>query len=197
MATAQSPVSAALCQVGRPKAVRRVLALCGSLRQASRSRVLLQACALLAPSTLHIEIHEGLGALPLFNPDLEADPPPAVLALWGAVGDADALLIASPEYAHGVTGVIKNALDWLVARTDLPGKPVALLNPSHRAEHADAALREILLTMSARLLPEASLRVAVTACTLDAPALARTDPFAGQIRALLQHIARELCDADR
>jgi NAD(P)H-dependent FMN reductase len=71
--------------------------------------------------------------------------------------EADAVLIASPEYAHGVTGVMKNALDWAVSMPTFPGKPVALLNTSPRAMHAPAMLREILQTMSARLVPEASI----------------------------------------
>jgi len=69
------------------------------------------------------------------------------------------LLIASPEYAHGVTGVLKNALDWLVASERFFGKPVAVLNASPRAHHADASLREILRTMSANIVEAASVSV--------------------------------------
>ncbi len=141
----------------------KVLALCGSLRQHSRSRALLHATQLLSPDHVHFEIFEGIGELPLFNPDHESNPPIAVQRLWNAIAEADAILIASPEYAHGVTGTIKNALDWLVGYIPFASKPVAVFNPSHRAEHADAALREILNTMAARFIPGACLRIAVTA----------------------------------
>src|SRR5690349_11997273 len=102
-------------------------------------------------------MYPGLGTLPLFNPDLEADPPPAVREFRDAVGRADALIVASPEYAHGISGVLKNGLDWLVSFEGFIGKPVALVNTSPRAHHALDTLREVLQTMSARILPEASV----------------------------------------
>ena len=108
---------------------------------------------------VEVEIFDGLGELPLFNPDLEGRAPSAVARWVERVETADALLIASPEYAHGVTGVLKNALDWLVASERFYGKPVAVLNAKPRAAHADAALREILRTMSANLVESASVGV--------------------------------------
>jgi NAD(P)H-dependent FMN reductase len=115
---------------------------------------------------VHFEIYGGIGALPHFNPDL--DPalddgalPQAARELRMEAGRAGAMLICSPEYAHGVPGSLKNALDWLVGCTEFPGKPVALLNASPRAVHADAQLREILATMSARLVDRASIVIPV------------------------------------
>jgi len=77
------------------------------------------------------------------------------LALRALVRQCDGLVIAAPEYAHGVPGALKNALDWLVASDAIPGKPIALFNAAPRAFHAQAALRETLATMAARLAPEA------------------------------------------
>ena len=134
-----------------------VLALCGSLRAASMNAALLRATARLAPDGLTVTIFPGLAELPLFNPDLEADMPASAHRLHAAIADSDALLIASPEYAHGVTAVIKNALDWLVSFPPFVDKPVAIFNASPRSVHADAALRETLTTMSARLMPDACL----------------------------------------
>jgi chromate reductase len=133
-----------------------VLALCGSLRAASTNRMLLEAVVREA-APHRVEIFGGTGALPLFNPDLEANLPAAVRALHTAIEHADALLIASPEYAHGVTGALKNALDWLVSFPPFVDKPVAIFNASPRSVHADAALREILTTMSANLSTDACL----------------------------------------
>ncbi|MEO8061808.1 MAG: NADPH-dependent FMN reductase [Pseudomonadota bacterium] len=134
-----------------------ILAFCGSLRRVSMNAVLLRATVRLAPAALSVEIFPGLAALPLFNPDLEAELPPAVCQMHAAVAECDALLIASPEYAHGVTGVLKNALDWLVSFEGFIDKRVAIFNASPRSVHADASLREILATMSANIVAGACL----------------------------------------
>ncbi|HEY9111598.1 MAG TPA: NADPH-dependent FMN reductase [Rhodanobacteraceae bacterium] len=140
---------------------KRVLCLCGSLRRVSANRAALEAACEWAPASLRLELYSGTGALPLFSPDAEVDPlPPAVLGLREAVGRADALLIACPEYAHGIPGAFKNLLDWLVGALEFPGKPVLLLNTSARASHhAQDALMEVLKTMSARLLASDPLPV--------------------------------------
>jgi chromate reductase len=92
----------------------RILAISGSLRAASSNTALLRAAAALAPEGMEVVLYGGLGDLPHFNPDLEGAAPPAVIDLWARVREADGLLIACPEYAHGVPGAMKNALDWLV-----------------------------------------------------------------------------------
>ena len=136
----------------------RILAISGSLRTTSSNTAVLRAARTLAPSGVDVVLYEGLGNLPHFNPDLDGDEPPqSVLELRSEVGRADGLLISSPEYAHGAPGCLKNALDWLVASVEFPGKAVALLNISPRASHASAQLTETLMTMSARLVPEASV----------------------------------------
>src|SRR5579862_7006350 len=135
----------------------RVLALSGSLRRASINSALLRAAARLAPASIAVTVFTELGALPLFNPDLEATPPPPVQALRRCIATADALVIASPEYAHGISSPIKNALDWLVSFEPFVGKPVAVLNASPRAQYAYAALLETLRTMSALLVPQACI----------------------------------------
>lgn len=166
-----------------------VLALCGSLRAASMNRVLLEACVRVAPP-VRIDIFGGLGALPLFNPDLEADLPAPVRALHTGIERADALLIASPEYAHGVTGVLKNALDWLVSFPPFVDKSVAIFNASPRSVHADAALREILTTMSANLVADACLALPLrsTGPTVESVMAAHGTT----LRAALERLAREV-----
>src|SRR5699024_863275 len=112
----------------------------------------------------------------------EAAPAPPVQQLFEQVAASDAIVIASPEYAHGVTGVIKNTLDWLVGFAPFAYKPTVLLNPSHRAFHADNALRETLQTMNATLVIPASIRIPVTATDLSPAQLATTHPFCEQLR---------------
>ena len=148
-----------------------LLAVCGSLRAASINAALLRAFARLAPADVEVRACPSLGALPLFNPDLEADLPPAVRALHAAVARADGLVIASPEYAHGVSGTIKNALDWLVSFEPFIHKPTAVVNASPRAHHADDALRETLRTMSAGLVGDASFKLPLLGARLDEDAM--------------------------
>ncbi len=152
----------------------KVLGLCGSLRAASLNAALLRTAAAVAPAGMQVVMH-GLGGLPLFNPDLEAQPPEEVVQLRRAVDACDALLIATPDDARGVSGIIKNALDWLVSHEGFVGKQVALLNASPRAHHAQAALRETLRTMSAQILEEASAAIPLLGSGL-AEAAMRTSP---------------------
>lgn len=126
-----------------------------------------------------------LGELPLFNPDLEAHDPAPVAHLRQQIIAADALLIASPEYAHGVSGVMKNALDWMVSSEAFVCKPVALLNASPRASHALAALRETLSTMSARLIDDASIAVPLLGSGLDEQGIVEHPQLGAALQAAL------------
>ncbi|BAU13992.1 NADPH-dependent FMN reductase [Leptolyngbya sp. NIES-3755] len=144
----------------------QILAISGSLRQISSNTAAIQAAIALSPETVEMQLYSGLGTLPHFNPDLEE--PFAVTDLRAQVKWADGLLISSPEYAHGVPGALKNALDWLVSGEEFAGKPIALLNTSPRATHAQASLIEIVTTMAGRVIPEASVTIPLLGKTLDA-----------------------------
>lgn len=172
----------------------RVLGISGSLRAASLNSALLRTAKRVAPPEVGLEIFDGVGRLPLFNPDLEAKLPPRVKALHAAVATADALLFASPEYAHGVTGAIKNTLDWLVSFEPFFHKPVAVLNASPRARHADAALRETLKTMSAVIVEAASIGIPLLGANLTEDGMAQ-DPMVvsavkGSLLALHEAVGR-------
>ena len=136
-----------------------LLAISGSLRAASINGAFCRAVARLAPPGHSVVVSSHPAQLPLFNPDLDASPPESVVRFRDAIAAAEALLIASPEYAHGVTGVIKNALDWLVSCEGAVGKPVALVNTSPRAHHAHDSLAEILVTMSMPVVANASMAI--------------------------------------
>jgi chromate reductase len=132
----------------------RVLGIYGSLRATSSSAALLRGASSVAPPGTELAIYEGLGELPHFSPDLDVEPIPApVAALRARIGAADALAISSPEYAHGMPGSLKNALDWLVSALEPIGKPVLLVSASPGgAAHAHAQLLEVLRTMSLRVI---------------------------------------------
>lgn len=170
----------------------RLLAVSGSLRQASSNSILLRAAELLCPEGVRVAHYEGIGELPHFNPDLLEDPPEAVIALRAIIGQADGLLVSCPEYARGIPGAFKNMLDWLVSSEEFPGKPVALFNASPRASHAQAALRLVLETMSASIIEDASMTVNLLSSQSSAEGIA-TDPVMGpQISTALGAFKRHL-----
>ncbi len=137
----------------------KVLAISGSLRTGSSNATLLRAAAELAPAGMSIEVWDGLGGLPHFNPDLdEGDAPASVRDFRRLLASADAVILSSPEYAHGMPGSLKNALDWLVSDGTLVGKPVLIITTAPtRGEFAHAQLVEVLTTMQWNVLADASL----------------------------------------
>ena len=109
--------------------MNRVLLVCGSLQRSSANRAALDvARAALSARGVEVSAFEGLGSIPPLNPDRGDDPGEAVLAFRAEIGAADAVLLAAPEYAGAIAGVVKNALDWVVGSGDFYGKPVALLS---------------------------------------------------------------------
>lgn len=164
----------------------RILAISGSLRAASSSTAVLQAAAALAPAQVEVALYEGLSRLPHFNPDLDGEPAlPAVADFRSQLQASDGVLISSPEYAHGVPGALKNALDWVVGSGELVGKPVALINASPRAVHAQASLTETLVTMSANLVAEVCIAVPQLGKRLDTPGILADAEIAGVVRSAL------------
>lgn len=148
----------------------QILAISGSLRAASSNTAALRALSALAPADSQISLSDHIAALPFFNPDLEneTDPLPAsVQRFREEIGRVDGILICSPEYAHGVPGVLKNALDWLVGSFEFPDKPVALINISPRSTYAHASLLETLKTMSATIIDDPAFNISIPRNRLD------------------------------
>ena len=144
------------------------LAISGSLRRQSTNRALLHAMAAVAPADVRIRLSSRLDALPIFNPDLEENTPDAVMRFAAEVGEADGLILSCPEYAHGIPGGLKNALDWLVSRNEIPFKPVMIVRASSRNAISHQALREVLATMSVDLMAEDGVEIHLVGKTQDA-----------------------------
>lgn len=176
---------AALQNTGCGLIAMNILAICGSLRAASLNAMLIRALCKLASDDIRINTYAGMAALPLFNPDLDLTPPASVVELKTQIRASDVVLIASPEYAHGITGVMKNALDWTVSSDVFVNKPVIVLNTSPRATHADAALREILSVMSAHIMEGASIKVPVVGAGLDEDGIVSDQIIATSLRIAL------------
>lgn len=171
----------------------RILGISGSLRARSSNTELLRAVESLAPPDVRMALFSGLGHLPHFNPDLDGagvTPPQRVGEFRQRVRWADALLICSPEYAHGVPGTLKNALDWLVSVPDVLFKPVGLLNASPRSVHAQGSLAETLRTMSMTVIPAASIAVPVIGRPLSAAAMARDPELAAALHGVLEALVQ-------
>ncbi len=163
----------------------KIFAISGSLRRFSSNTAFLRAAAILAPRNVEISVYTGLGSLPHFNPDLEGFENPSVLDFRSRLRMSDGVLIASPEYAHGITGVMKNALDWVVGSGEFVYKPVAFFNLSHRAIHAQESLKEILKTMDARIVLEASKTIPLSNNEMDEAAIIAHPEFSSLLRMAL------------
>ena len=173
----------------------KIVAISGSLRAGSSNTAVLRAAARLAPPGVNITQFDGIGQLPFFNWDLDGDQLPDTVAAFRAlIGSADGILISSPEYARGVAGVMKNALDWLVGSFEFPNKPVALINTSPRATHAMAALTLTLETMSARLVRKAFVTLPLLGGTNDEAGIVANNELADPLRdAIAQFAAAVKC----
>ncbi len=174
----------------------RVVGIAGSLRQGSINRALLQAAIALAPPTLEIVPH-SLADIPLYNADLDTAPAlPAVQALREAVAQADGLLIATPEFNHGVPGVLKNAVDWLSrppTRSALNGKPCAIMGASPGmtgTARAQAQLRQAFVFTNTYTMLKPEVLVARAAGKFDADGHLTDDATRTALRSFLDEFVQ-------
>ena len=137
-----------------------ILAISGSTRKQSSNLNLINAIAKLAADKFRLTIYEGLTELPHFNPDLDnEDAPLQVANLRKQLRDADGILICTPEYAMGVPGTLKNAIDWTVSSMEFSQKPVALITASLSGEKAHGTLLATLLLLESRMTQDTQLLV--------------------------------------
>ncbi len=152
---------------------KKIVALVGSLRQGSLNRALLHEAAALAPAGLEIELLE-ISEVPLYNGDLEAQGlPPSVTRLGEAIRGADGLLLVAPEYNYSVSGVLKNAIDWISRLPDQPisTKPVAIMGASMGGlgtSRAQYHMRQILVYLNAHVMNRPEMMVSSAHSKFDA-----------------------------
>ncbi|HEY4788920.1 MAG TPA: NADPH-dependent FMN reductase [Bacteroidales bacterium] len=127
----------------------KIMAISGSLRSNSSNTMLVKAIEKLIPENIDYSIYEDLKSIPLFD---ESDNPPAAITKFReAIASADGVLICSPEYAYGISGVLKNAIDWTVSSGEFYDKPVAIITAAINGERAHAALLLIFEALSAQI----------------------------------------------
>jgi chromate reductase, NAD(P)H dehydrogenase (quinone) len=138
-----------------------ILAISGSLRSSSTNTKVLRALIGLAPEETNISIYEGIGNLPHFNPEIDDDSTLLPVQDWrNRLKEADAIVFCTPEYAHGVPGVLKNALDWIVSSGEFMYKPTAVISASPSLDggaKANASLVQTLQVMMAEMVAGSTL----------------------------------------
>jgi chromate reductase len=175
----------------------RILGISGSLRRGSHNRRLLRAAGDALPPGAVLAEWDGLASLPAFDEDMEPTPPPPVVDFFAAIENADALLIATPEYNASLPGALKNAIDWAsrpFPENVLRDKPVAVMGAStglFGAVWAQAEVRKTLRASGAAVLEEElPVGLADTAFTSDG---ALVDPeLTARLGDLLEELVREV-----
>jgi chromate reductase, NAD(P)H dehydrogenase (quinone) len=177
-----------------------VLAVSGSLQARSSNLFLLQALVAELGQTIDATFTHALHDLPAFNIDLDTDAPPPSVAAWRQeLTTADAVLFATPEYAFGIAGALKNSLDWVVGSGELVNKPVVLLGASTLetgARLALEALERTIRVMSADVtgvlsVPFVRSKIDAEGAVTDA---ATREALAGLGRRLLERMAERMAE---
>ena len=137
-----------------------ILAISGSLRENSSNSNILRMMASIAPPDVQIELYEGLGTLPHFDPGLDDENSSSTVQDFRQrLAQADGVIICTPEYAFGVPGSLKNALDWTVSSGEFTGKHVAVITASLGGDKAHAALLQIFTALSSKIAERSTLLI--------------------------------------
>jgi chromate reductase, NAD(P)H dehydrogenase (quinone) len=149
--------------------MKNIFAISGSLRAGSSNHSSLEYLGKMMPPGTSYTIYDGLSTIPAFDPGLDNDDPPAsVTNLRKQICQADAVIICTPEYAFGVPGALKNALDWTVSSGSFSGKAVALITASTSGENAHEAVIKTLGALDAKLTQGATLLIPFVRTKMDA-----------------------------
>jgi NAD(P)H-dependent FMN reductase len=176
----------------------KILALSGSLRSNSYNTAIVKALQKLDKD---VEVYTGLVQLPLFNPDLdnhtlnEDNSPNLVVEFRTKVREADVFVISTPEYAHQIPGVLKNAFDWLVSSDAIVAKPTVVISASTSAmggDKAHAQLVALLKVISQNVLEDASLSVARVNKKIDEKGMIINEELMMQLRIVLSKMRRAI-----
>lgn len=136
---------------------RTILAVSGSLRSNSSNTLILKEIQKWVPQHITFTIYQDMATLPAFDDSMEAPDP--VIAWRRLLAEADGVFICSPEYAFGIPGALKNAMDWTVGSCELVSKPLALVTAATGGEKAHAAWLQIFTALSANIPDGGSLLI--------------------------------------
>ena len=139
--------------------MKKILAISGSTRKDSTNEHLIKAIAEITGEWFKIQPYLRISTLQHFNPDLVDDAGTEVNEFRALIRESDAILICTPEYAHGVPGSLKNAIDWTVGSSDFSGKMVMLITASSEGKFGHSSLLETLRVIEAIIMPELQLLI--------------------------------------
>jgi NAD(P)H-dependent FMN reductase len=175
---------------------KKIVAISGSIREGSSNTNVLNALAAFIPEDIDYTIYNGIKELPYFNPDIDRVKPPAVVENFRkTLGESHALIICTPEYAQGVPGVLKNALDWLVSSAELYKKPVAVITASPSIAGGDKANESLLLTLNmldATVVKNGALLIPVVRTKFNVDAKVTDEDTKQALIALINSIVNEI-----
>lgn len=172
---------------------KRVLAISGSTRAHSVNRLFINAVKELGASHFSIDLFDGLADIPHFNPDLDTEQPPAAVeAFREKVKLADGILICSPEYAMGVPGALKNALDWTVSTSDFSGKPVALITASLSGQKAHESLLGTLRVIEAKIEDDSQVVISFAKTKINQESRITDEPTLEAVKRLIRSFDQQL-----
>jgi len=171
---------------------KNILALCGSTRQHSANLNLINAIGKMFSDELEITTFQGLTQIPHFNPDLDNDSPLAeITAFRRQLKQADGILICTPEYAMGVPGSLKNAIDWTVSSMEFSHKPVALITASTQGYKGHQSLMETLKIIEAQISESSQLVIPHIKTKLDGDAITNPET-AVQIKEVIYSLIKAI-----
>jgi chromate reductase len=172
---------------------KSIFAISGSLRNGSSNHNILKFLGTMVPTDITYTLYNDLAQIPPFDPGLDNDTPPeAITALRDAITQANAIIICTPEYAFGVPGQLKNALDWLVSSSTLVDKPVALITASSVGSNAHAALLLTLGALSANVIEGATLLIPFIRAKMDSEGNVTDEATKQGLEKVLQELLKQL-----
>jgi len=177
---------------------KHILAISGSLRRKSSNASVLQAASQLGAERFHFTFYNGLDTLPHFNPELDGDgdeAPEPVRAWRAQLRAADGVIICTPEYANGVPGSLKNALDWIVSSGEFLDKPTAVISASPNPLGGDKAHASLLLTLkmlTASIAEGATLRIPMVSKKLNAEGEVTDEATLGALKQVLHVLEQQM-----
>jgi len=165
---------------------KKILAICGSTRRTSSNLNLINAIKDLAQANFVLTIFEGLTEIPHFNPDLDNETPPeTVKSFRKQLREADGILISTPEYAMGVPGTLKNAIDWTVSSCEFSHKPVTLITASSLGENAHESLLKTLRIIESNITDETQLVISYVKTKVSRDNKITDNPTLEQVNSVL------------
>lgn len=172
--------------------VKTIFAISGSLRLGSSNHDILLALGKMMPANINYSIYNNMSEIPAFDPGLDNDSPPAAVTEFRRqLAEADGIIICTPEYAFGVPGALKNALDWTVSSGSFVNKPTALITASTGGENAHESLIKILGAIDANLIKDATLLISFIRSKMDDEGNIKDEETAEKLKGIVEALLQQ------